>query len=147
MLWYRKMDAHAVAHHAYIDKTDPGSGCSPGFFICSTPVLWCSKVDRNPKIDSRENLEHQVDQGFLISLDTCLFVYASVLVMGFLFTTLEKHVVANPLRALEFRAALALFLVLWAMTFLTILEDRYVYSSAPWKRKKCPLSSGQGVGR
>ncbi|CAK9113005.1 Hypothetical protein SCF082_LOCUS52394 [Durusdinium trenchii] len=93
MLWYRKMDAHAVAHHAYIDKTDPGSG-------------------------------------FLISLDTCLFVYTSVLVMGFLFTTLEKHVVANPLRALEFRAALALFLVLWAMNFLTILEDRYVYSSA-----------------
>ena len=67
-----------------------------------------------------------------MTLDAILFMYTSVLVMGFLFTTLEKHMVASADRVLEFRASLALFLVLWAMNFLTILDDRYIYSSDSW---------------
>ena len=94
--------------------------------VIYTTMLWLRKLAPQ----SPQSWIDRGDPGWLLSLDSFLFIYASILVIGFIFNTLELHVVANPSRRLEFRACLAFYMVIWSMNFLSILNDRYVFSSA-----------------
>eukprot|EP00438_Fugacium_kawagutii_P025074 Skav209523 [mRNA] locus=scaffold2767:348001:350737:- [translate_table: standard] len=94
--------------------------------------LWVQKVDAYRETGTEEDIytdwklpEHE----WLIHADSFFFVYLSVLVIGFLFTTLEYHLVASPECRGEFTAVLSLFIVLWSMNFFTTQDDRYTYAA------------------
>eukprot|EP00439_Symbiodinium_sp_Y106_P025343 s6621_g3.t1 len=66
----------------------------------------------------------------LLIVDSVVYAYTMVLVIGFLLCTLEQNVVAKPDRQREFLSALALFIMLWGTNFFTTLYDRQIYTSA-----------------
>lgn len=88
------------------------------------------------KLDAHRNLEDgliYIDlrdprHGVYVCLDSFLYIYLVVLVTGFLYTTLELHVVPNSVHRSEFRAVLTLFIVLWSMNFFTAQDDRFLFA-------------------
>lgn len=97
--------------------------------------LWVQKVDAYRETGTEEDIytdwklpEYEV----LIHADSFFFIYLSVLVTGFLFTTLEYHLVASEASRGEFTAVLSLFIVLWSMNFFTTQDDRYTYAAVSW---------------
>ena len=90
------------------------------------------------KLDAHRNLEDgliYIDlrdprHGVYVCLDSFLYIYLVVLVTGFLYTTLELHVVPNSVHRSEFRAVLTLFIVLWSMNFFTAQDDRFLFAGA-----------------
>jgi hypothetical protein len=66
----------------------------------------------------------------ILIIDSATFAYTMILVMGFLFITLEDTVVPKAGRQREFQGTMAMFILLWATNFLTVLFDRQVYTNA-----------------
>lgn len=92
--------------------------------------LWVQKMDPHRKAeDGLIYIDLQDPRhGVYVCLDSFLYIYLVVLVTGFLYTTLELHVVPNSVHRSEFRSVLTLFIVLWSMNFFTAQDDRFLFS-------------------
>ena len=124
-------------HGGWAPSFQTTSHCFPCFLVALSLLytFWVQKMQaRDHSLEDERLFTDWKDPtyGWLISVDSFLYIYSAILMTGFLCTTLEFHIVASPGHRTEFKAVLSLFIVLWAMNFFTTQDDRYVYAAASW---------------
>lgn len=87
-------------------------------------------VDKEQRLTYPETLH--IGQWVLV-VQAIVAIYMSILMMGFLFTTLEYNIAAALGRKNEFRLMITVSLVLWLLDFLTVYMNRTQYT-AYWAR-------------